>query len=424
MKSLFCLLIFFYAHPLLAAGPLPTCSIANEIFKLRPKNETFFENFKFRLKLVLNDSRTPKAKKELADIERLFERENLVFSTAHPEDLRELIQSDVAFSFKNTFQLNGKSSAHAPMAARAEIEAFRSGLSVNEYLKYPEGQKPFYGYLQFKKSLNDSQTGFLKTGYGEDIWVLNTDDVIDTTSFTLGDSMTYKGYHKVFGDLEPTRLRGDYTTTWNQGQDPHTFFLPFKENKHLLIEHYLEEALKEGSRGLYNRKSAAKPFYNRIEHWNTDGNPDEALNYIELQFFNSSQKRFGINQVKEFIFTKNPPNEELYQFLKQNNVEIKDWRIQQDDPVTYIPFSEGGLSEQEFRRLKIAKDYIHKLQTRYYVRSNSPQDHKVILESTQISEKKERYEFLMKNGININDAGQIIKADIPAGLDPEINLER
>ncbi|MCO4754967.1 MAG: hypothetical protein KC478_10840 [Bacteriovoracaceae bacterium] len=391
------------------------CEIAQLLFT---ENRTSFESLKVRTELLIKRAPLVTDSKFLSEIDELLAQDNLIFSTAHKEGLREDILHNPEFSFKNKFQMKGKSNATASAQARAEVESYRLGISLKDYAAVAQEQLPLYGYLQFKKGMAQNQTGYLKVNYGEDIWTLKPEKVINTASFSLGDSMTYKGYNSVFRESSFNQ-KPEIHIPMNVTNDPHTYFLPFKTNKRILKQHYLNETLERSNnhKQLHKRRNVAKPFYNFVDPYNSTPNPDELLNYIEIQYF-KKDKPIGIKDIEGLTFTKKPPSKELYDYLMSRDIEIKDWRIQSEEPIHYIPHDEGGLSEKAMQELMIAKKYIQRLRDFHYLRVESHELENIIVRSTKFKHKEQRQEFLKDSGLDEYTIKKLLKADVPQDINP------
>jgi len=327
------------------------------------------------------------SQKQVQGIRQHFSSENINFSMAHKESLREIIVQEnlqgKTFRFKNFFE-TGTTNAASQMAPRANVENFRLGISPNEYKKVPHQELPKYGYMQFKKPLVKGQEHNLHLPqYGEDIWLFKTNEVKDKLTFTIGDSFSYKGIKaQVMNQNEFNYEGGKFKRPMDKRTqevitDPHKTFLKYNEkSKEVLVQHYVDQINVKGYQELplLQRRSSAKPNYRWKNKFSNNTDPLTQYNYFEVQYFDPD---LNLEKVSEFVFTKTAPSRELFQILKEKKIKVLDWRNKKKNPIEYNP----ALIQKTSLQIKRESDFnllLEKVDQFFFIRNPTPEQLEVL----------------------------------------------
>lgn len=281
----------------------------------------------------------------VAQVTELFRPDNLRLSMAQSQLLRQQVVEDErgaeGFRFKNCWETR-TSGAQASPEKRAMHEAFRLGLSVNDYLATPARERPHYGYLQFRRGLTETQVGDLHLGqFGEDIWEFDAGKLADRATITVGDSFTLRNLSEYL--LAPY-LRSDWSTfaladdqVTNPLREGHEVFLPLRPAFMApVFQHVLDEYDRDGfrQRPLLKRRLVAEPTYVWKDPYSTDRVEGELTNFYEVQLFDP---QLDLSKVRRFTFTEAPPAGDFLRVLEEHGIEIYDWRDRSQTPRPWSP---------------------------------------------------------------------------------------
>jgi hypothetical protein len=264
-----------------------------------------------------------KNKEELGDIVDLVRKEELVVAINRPESARWWIPKVGLHNQHST----GTSLGYKGVKGRNSVEASLTEMSYQKYSQLDKDLRPKYGYLRPK--IESDYTSIDVKSYGDDSYILDLEKIQNRLTWSPGDSLNRLNTLDNQWILENTKKYKKWDLV----------FLPWSAREMMIP--LLSKKLKADRELGLNMTSIDLPK----SHENLQmGLPQPRADYIETQVWGPVR----LDEVKQFIFTNNPPSLEYAAKLESYGISIFDGRVSPPKKFNY----EEALAENKLEEIK------------------------------------------------------------------------